>query len=146
MEKEKLHKQIHNITELSNILTTLVNNPALFDTDVTRELFIRYVTAVQDHLKKTDAALYAELLDHSSAHKHKVVNLFISGSKEIKRIFSDYTKKWCDQPKYRLRMSNYGQFQAETMEMFDLVLRRLQDETERLYPLIGDYDKTDNAA
>ncbi|NNJ91887.1 MAG: hypothetical protein HKP55_09445 [Gammaproteobacteria bacterium] len=136
---EKLHAQIHKITELSNILTNLLSDRSLCDTEITCELFFRYVDSVQDHLKKTDADLYAELLDHSDAHKNKIANLFISGSKEIKRIFGAYTKKWCNLSKQELHIKKYDQFYAETIEMFELVLNRLQDETERLYPLIGNY-------
>ena len=136
---EKLHSEIHKITELSNILTNLLSERSLCDTEITCELFFRYVKSVQAHLKHTDAGLYAELLDHSDAHKNKIANLFISGSKEIKRIFGAYTKKWCKLSKQELRISNYDQFYAETIEMFEMVLNRLQDETERLYPLIGGY-------
>lgn len=133
-----LHLQIHKITELSNILTNLLSDRSLCDTEVTCELFFRYVDSVKDHLKNTDANLYAQLLDHSDAHKNKVANLFISGSKEIKRIFGAYTKKWCNMPKKQLRIKKYDDFYNETVEMFELILKRLQDETEHLYPLISD--------
>lgn len=143
---EKLHGQIHQITELSNILTNLLSDRSLCDTEVTCELFFRYVDAVQDHLKNTDGDLYAELLDHSDAHRQKVANLFISGSKEIKRIFGAYTKKWCNLSKQQLHIRKYDEFHAETLEMFDLVLKRLQDETERLYPLISNQTGSETAA
>jgi len=133
-----LHLQIHKITELSNILTNLLSDRSLCDTEVTCELFFRYVDSVKDHLKHTDSNLYAQLLDHSDAHKNKVANLFISGSKEIKRIFGAYTKKWCNLSTKQLRIKKYDDFYNETIEMFELVLKRLQDETEHLYPLISD--------
>ena len=133
-----LHLQIHKITELSNILTNLLSDRSLCDTEVTCELFFRYVDSVKDHLKNTDSNLYAQLLDHSDAHKNKVANLFISGSKEIKRIFSAYTKKWCNISRKELKIKKYDDFYNETIEMFELVLKRLQDETEHLYPLISD--------
>lgn len=136
---EKLHKQIHKITELSNILTNLLSDRALCDAEVTCELFFRYVETVQEYLKKTDSNLYAELMDHSDAHKNKVANLFMGGSKEIKRIFGAYTKKWCNVSKHQLRIKKYDEFYAETKEMFELILKRLQDETEHLYPLLNNY-------
>ncbi len=138
-QTQRLHAEIHKITELSNILTNLLSERSLCDSEVTCELFFRYVDAVQAHLKHTDADLYAELLDHSDAHKNKIANLFISGSKEIKRIFGSYTKKWCNLSKQELKIRKYDQFYAETTEMFEMILSRLQDETERLYPLIGNY-------
>jgi len=35
-----------------------------------------------------------------------------------------------------LVIKEYDAFRKATEEMFDIVLKRLQDETERLYPLI----------
>lgn len=137
-QTDDLHVQIHKITELSNILTNLLSDRSLCDTEVTCELFFRYVESVKDHLKNTDSNLYAQLLDQSDAHTNKVANLFISGSKEIKRIFGSYTKRWCNMSKKQLNIKKYDDFYAETIEMFELVLKRLQDETEHLYPLISD--------
>ena len=134
--QNELHLQIHKITELSNVLTNLLTDRALCDSDITCELFFRYVDSVKDHLQFTDASLYSQLLDHGDAHKNKIVNLFMSGSKEIKRIFGAYTKKWCNMGKKELRIKEYDEFYKDTIEMFELILKRLQDETERLYPLI----------
>jgi len=141
-QTEKLHTQIHRITELSNVLTNLLSDRSLCDTEVTADLFYKYVDSVKDHLKHTDSGLYAQLLDHSDAHSNKVANLFISGSKEIKRIFGAYTKKWCNLSKKELKIKKYDEFYAETIEMFEMVLKRLQDETEHLYPLIREDAKT----
>jgi len=141
-----LHVQIHKITELSNILTNLLSDRSLCDTEVTCELFFRYVESVKDHLQNTDANLYSQLLDHSDAHKNKVANLFISGSKEIKRIFGAYTKRWCNMSKKQLHIKQYDDFYKETIEMFELVLKRLQDETEHLYPLVNDDATASNEA
>lgn len=137
-QTKELHSQIHKITELSNVLTNLLSDRALCDTEVTCELFFRYVDAVQSHLKHTDSNLYAQLMDHSDAHRNKVANLFMSGSKEIKRIFGAYTKKWCKLSKHQLNIKKYDEFYEETMDMFEIILKRLQDETEHLYPLIND--------
>ncbi|MGD2116888.1 MAG: hypothetical protein PVG66_00885 [Chromatiales bacterium] len=134
--QNELHLQIHKITELSNVLTNLLTDRSLCDSEITCELFFRYVDAVKDHLQVTDTNLYSQLLDHGDAHKNKIVNLFMSGSKEIKRIFGAYTKKWCIMNKQQLRIKDYDEFYKDTIEMFELILKRLQDETERLYPLI----------
>ena len=129
-----LHDQVHNITELTNVLTTLISDRALCDSGITCELFFRYVDAVKHHLQNTESGLFAQLLVDSDNHQSKVVDQFMSGSHEIKQIFSDYSKKWCKDNE--LRISNYSAFLKESTEMFDLVLRRLQDETEKLYPLL----------
>jgi hypothetical protein len=60
----------------------------------------------------------------------------MGGSKEIKRIFAAYLKKWCQMKRKELVIKEYDQFKAETDEMFELVLNRIQSEIENLYPMI----------
>jgi len=62
----------------------------------------------------------------------------MGGSKEIKRIFAQYLSEWCRLKRKKLVIREYDQFLKETHEMFELVLDRLQDETEQLYPVIRD--------
>jgi hypothetical protein len=133
-QTEALHKQAHEITELNNVLKELLSDRSLCDSEVTCELFFRYVKAVRQHLNITESGLFAQLLVNSDEQTCKVVGKFIDGSHEIKQIFSQYTKKWCN--KNELKINNYQEFYTDTTEVFSLVLRRLQDETENLYPLI----------
>ena len=55
---------------------------------------------------------------------------------EIKRIFSDYLKDYCFERRGTLHIKDYESFVTDTNQMFDLVLDRIQRETEHLYPLI----------
>ena len=142
---EELHTQNHAITEISNVFLYLIENRAMCDTSITCDLFFDYVDRVKDHLEVQDNHLYTAILrDGTSDAKHIAQN-FMSGSKEIKRIFQDYQKKWSNKKGHHLRISNYSLFKKETDEMFNLVLKRIQDETEKLYPLVrsisGDMDK-----
>ena len=92
---------------------------------------------VKNHIDLVDTHLYEKLLSHSNADTRKVVNNFMSGSQEIKKIMKSYTRKWCPKrPVSSLAISDYDRFLSETREMFELVLQRIQDETEKLYPLI----------
>jgi hypothetical protein len=61
---------------------------------------------------------------------------FLSGSSEIKRIFADYLKQYCSEKRRALTIKDYETFVDDTNQMFDLVLDRIQRETEHLYPLI----------
>ncbi|NNJ91892.1 MAG: hypothetical protein HKP55_09470 [Gammaproteobacteria bacterium] len=133
-QTEAFHKQAHKITELNNVLEALLSDRSLCDSEVTCELFFRYVNAVKHHLNHTESGVFAQLLANSDEQTCKAVGRFIDGSHEIKRIFSSYTKKWCNQ--HELKISNYQEFYEDTVDVFNLVLRRLQDETENLYPLI----------
>lgn len=132
-QTSNFHDQVHNITELSNALSLLISDRALCDSGITCELFFRYVNAVKNHLHRTETDLFSKLLVASDSHQSKIVDQFMDGSHEIKQIFSKYTKKWCKNN--QLNISNYSVFLNDSHEMFGLILRRLQDETERLYPL-----------
>ena len=61
----------------------------------------------------------------------------LSRSQEIKKIMSAYTKQWCPRKKAEtLAIAEYDRFLKESEEMFELILERIQNETEKLYPLI----------
>jgi hypothetical protein len=133
---QELNEQNHKITELSNILTHLLGDRSLCDSEVTCDLFFQYVELVNSHLDITDKNLHRQLLTHKDQRATNVANLFLSGSREIKRIFGAYLKKWCRPRKHELIIKEYDTFLKDTEDMFEMVLDRIQDETERLYPLI----------
>ncbi len=133
---DDLHVQNHKITELTNILNHLLGDRSLCDSEITCELFFRYVDHVKEHFEVTDSNLYSKLLTHGEQRARNTAQRFIGGSKEIKRIFGTYLKRWCSLKKKRLLIKDYDQFQKETDEMFEMVLDRLLSETEHLYPLI----------
>jgi hypothetical protein len=60
----------------------------------------------------------------------------MSGSKEIKRIYNNYLKRWCKKDTCELMIKDYGRFLGDTEELFESVLDRIQSETEQLYPLV----------
>ncbi len=135
---EALHQQIHQITELNNVLTNLLAERALCDAELTSELFFRYIDSVRHHLNNTENAVFAELLVHADSEQTKMVENFIDGSHEIRLIFTQFSKRWCRNN--QLQIKNYGEFYKDTMEVFNLVLRRLNDETEKLFPLVKQRD------
>lgn len=133
---EKLHQQNHKITELTNILEHLLGDRSLCDSKVTCDLFFEYVNAVKDHLAVTDSGMYSQLLSSGDQKLSNVANRFIGGSREINRIFSAYLKHWCKVKRKELVIREYDAFMKDTEEMFQLVLDRIQDETEHLYPAV----------
>lgn len=133
---DQLNAQNDRITELTNVLTNLLADRVLCDSSVTSELFFRYVDRVKEHLELTDSKLYSQLLTQGDNDITNTANRFMGGSKEIKRIFAKYLKKWCQLKKQQLLVTNYDEFTEETTEIFDMVLDRIQDETEHLYPLV----------
>ena len=131
---EQLNVQNDRITELSNVLVQLIPDRSMCDNPVTEELFFRYVDHVKEHLDIEDKNLYANLLTHRDQSIQHTASLFLSGSGEIKRVFEQYLRKWCNH--HELRIKNHDNFVKETEDMFRLVLRRIEDETEHLYPLL----------
>lgn len=132
---DELNRQNHEITELTNVLSYLLADRAMCDTDVCCELFYRYGDRIKAHLDLVDHT-YTDLLTHSDTKVNNTARMFMSGSQEIKHIFAKYMKTWCEKRKHVLHINDHEEFYAETSKMFKLVLKRIQDETEHLYPLI----------
>ena len=134
---DDLHTQNHSITELSNVLLQLFKDRSMCDNGACCELFNRYMDKVKDHLDLVDKNLYSKLLTHDDHEKQKMARNFMSGSLEIKKIMHDYTKAWCPQKQPgSLAIADHDAFLKDTEKMFELILERIQNETEKLYPLV----------
>lgn len=134
---DELHSQNHTITELSNVLLYLFKERSMCDTGACCELFYRYMDKVKEHMDIVDHHLYSKLLTHHDHDIQELAKNFMSGSQEIKKIMAAYTKEWCPRKKAdTLAIARHDRFLKESEEMFEMVLNRIQDETEKLYPLI----------
>lgn len=133
---QELHQQNHKITELTNILQHLLGDRSLCDSDVTCNLFFDYVKAVKEHMAVTDSEIYSKLLSAGDQTLSNVADRFMGGSREINRIFAAYLKRWCKLRTKRLVIKEYDAFMRDTEEMFVIVLDRIKDETEHLYPAV----------
>lgn len=134
---DELHTQNHSITELSNVLLYLFKERSMCDTGACCELFYRYMEKVKEHIDLVDTNMYNKLLSHDDHKIQALARNFMSGSQEIKRIMQEYTRQWC--PRKRgdtLAIKDHEHFLKDSEEMFELVLQRIQMETEKLYPLI----------
>ncbi|UCC55546.1 MAG: hypothetical protein JSU75_09275 [Gammaproteobacteria bacterium] len=134
---DELHTQIHSITELSNVLLYLFKERSMCDSGACCELFYRYMDKVKKHIDLVDKNLYSKLLTHDDRETQKLARDFMSGSQEIRKIMTAYTKAWC--PKKHagsLAVADHDRFLMDTEKMFELILDRIQDETEKLYPLV----------
>jgi succinate dehydrogenase flavin-adding protein (antitoxin of CptAB toxin-antitoxin module) len=133
---QELHQQNHKITELTNILQHLLGDRSLCDSKVTCDLFFDYVKAVKEHMAVTDSAMFSRLLGSGDQKLNNIANRFMGGSREINRIFSAYLKRWCKLKNKELVIKEYDAFMRDTQEMFEIVLDRIQSETEHLYPAV----------
>ncbi len=133
---EDLNKQNDRITELSNVLNVLLADRGLCDAQVTCDLFFDFVDRVKEHLELQNKHVYRQLLNQSDPRARNMAANFMSGENEIKRVFSTYLKKWCSKRGKELRIGDYDAFAVETEEMFNLVLDRIQSESEKLFPMV----------
>lgn len=133
----ELNEQNHRITELSNVLRYLFKERSMCDTGSCCELFYRYVDLVKEHIEMVDKNMYTDLLKSPDDRINNVAKNFMSGTVEIKKILKDFTKHWCPaKNKDSLNIHDHAKFKQETDEMFEIVLQRILDETEHLYPLV----------
>ena len=132
---DELNEQNHKITELSNVLVYLFKDRSMCDSETTCDLFFNFMGKVNQHLADVDH-LYHGLLSDESKDVNNSANMFMSGEQELKKIISKYMKRWCNKGKHELRIRDHQEFVKDTQEVFNMVLARIQDETEKLYPLV----------
>ena len=134
---EELNEQNHRITELSNVLHYLFQDRSMCDTGSCCDLFYHYVDLVKKHIDLVDKDMYSDMLASPDKKINNVARNFMSGSLEVKRILKDFSKHWCPtRHKISLTIKDHEKFLKETDELFEIVLQRILDETEHLYPLV----------
>lgn len=135
---DQLNAQNHKITELSNVLSVLLKDRSLCDTETCCTIFYNYMDHVTDHMRNVESNLYTDLLKHPSSDANITANNFMAGSQEIKRIMKGYVRKWCGKARNDISIGKgqHDMFLRETDEMFEMILNRVQDEMEHLYPMV----------
>jgi hypothetical protein len=134
---EKLNEQNHRITELSNVLHYLFKDRSMCDTGSCCDLFYHYVGMVKEHINLVDKDMYSDLLTSPDKKINNVAKNFMSGSIEVKKILKDFSKHWCPAKNIgSLKIKDHEKFLRDTDELFEIVLKRILDETEHLYPLV----------
>ena len=131
---EELTEQNHKIAELSKVLSYIIEDRAICDTDVTCDLFFDFADRVKEHLDVEERELYQALLIHHEKSVNNTAHRFLSGSTAIKQVFKQYLKRWCSNKSLRIR--DHQLFVKDTNEMFELIQQRILDETEHLYPTV----------
>jgi tRNA uridine 5-carbamoylmethylation protein Kti12 len=138
---DELFTQNHKITELSNVFLYLIKDRSMCDTDIACDVFFTYVEKVREHIEVVDKKMYKALLASPDQSVNNVADRFMAGSQEIKKIFSTYLKTWSRERTQNLVIADHKAFVKDTEEMFNLVLDRIQRETEHLYPLVRKVNK-----
>jgi hypothetical protein len=134
---KSLNEQNHRITELSNVLQYLLRDRSMCDTQTCCDLFSNYMTQVKEHIDTVDKNMYSDLLASPDEKVNNVAKNFMSGSVEVKKILQSFSKQWCPaRGNNDFMIKDHDQFLKAMDELFDIVLQRIQDETEHLYPLV----------
>ena len=132
---DALNSQIHTITELSNVLAYLVEDRAMCDTRTCCELFQRYIDNIKSHIDMVERSIYPLILTSGDQQAINSVSNFMNGSQEVKRILKQFTRNWCPTKSETLKIRDHAAFIKDSDELFEVILQRLQDETEKLYLL-----------
>jgi hemerythrin-like domain-containing protein len=132
---DALNSQIHTITELSNVLAYLVEDRAMCDTRTCCELFQRYIDSIKAHIDMVERSIYPLILTSGDQQAINRVSNFMNGSQEVKRILKQFTRNWCPTKNETLKIRDHAAFIKDSDELFEVILQRLQDETEKLYLL-----------
>ena len=137
---DELHMQNHKLIETSNVLLYLFQERAMCDTETACNLLYNFMDAINEHLGLVDS-LYQGLLADNNMVANNTARQFMSGEQELKRIIARYAKSWCMKNRQQLKVYDHEKFKLETQALFKMVLTRIQNETELLYPLVRDIGK-----
>lgn len=129
---ETLKQQHEEICELMNVLSLLIPDERARKSRIVENLYSELAKIVADHLVLEDGTLYKELLMHHDPSIQRTARNFLSGSHELKRIFSNYLKYVCSS---NLNQKECEAFVRETEEVFGLLEKRIRMEENKFYPL-----------
>ena len=130
----ELNQQNNDIKELSSVLQYLIESKDMCNAKVTCDLFLKYTEDVVDHLYLEEKDVYRHLLNNEDLKVKNTTKDFFSGSIEIKRVFNEYLGRWCKHK--TLRVTKHDEFVDDSHEIFDLVLKRIDAESNVLYPMM----------
>lgn len=130
----ELNSQNEKIKEITKVLNYLILNKEMCSTETTCDLFMKYTEEVTDHLYQEEKEIYLHLLNHEDPKVKNTASDFFSGSIEIKRVFNEYLGRWCKQK--MLRVNKHDDFVKDSQEVFDLVMSRVNAESDILYPIV----------
>ena len=129
----KLRSQNGEICELSRVLSILVRDNSVCDTQIVRELFRRFVDSVLHHLAMEEGTLYAKLLNHQDSDLNNLSSKYLENSADLKRFFLKYQRQWC---KASIQLDGNDEFVEDTNALLRLILQRMSAENEEFFPAV----------
>ncbi len=129
---DTLKQQHQEIDELITVLSLLIPDEKARKSRIVEGLLKDLAQKVSEHLALEDGTLYKELLVHPDTGLQRTARNFLSGSHELKRLFTEYVQHACKPDSKRKECE---EFVKESQDLFQLLEKRIQIEESRFYPL-----------
>jgi hemerythrin len=129
---KQLQQQHAMILELMKVLSILLHETSVCDTETVKELYDRMIHQLEDHLNSKDKTISA-LLTHEDEQIRKTAQGFLGGAKIIHNIFNQYRRQWRT---HKDRCNKHEAFLKDTREFFDFMHKHIHDEEERCVALL----------
>ena len=129
---DTLKQQHEEINEIINVLSLLIPDEKARKSRIVEGLLKELAQKVGEHLALEDDTLYKELLVHPDAELQRTARNFLSGSHELRRLFTDYVQHAC---KPNSKRKECEAFVKESQDLFELLEKRIQIEESRFYPM-----------
>lgn len=130
---EDLQKQNQEISQLCDVLSVLMEKPALHDNPFVGELMERFKEKVWIHLVFEDNTLYASLLQHPDQLTSETVKSFHDSAKQIKHQFNTFVKHWRT---IASTDEEHDELSKECREIFSMIRDRVDYENTQIFPLV----------
>ncbi len=130
-----LHEQNHRITETANVLMYLARERTLCDTDTTRRVFQDALGMIDVHLRWVDRLVKKHLLANPNPRDQNLGRKLSAESALLRHNFAVYGTDWTETKRPHIRIKDHQKFIDDTDELFNMMLDRIQRETELVYPL-----------
>ena len=130
---DDLRQQNKEISELCDVLATLMAQPTLHDNPYVRELMSRFKEKVWVHLVFEDNAFYTALLHSGDEDTSATAQAFHDSAKEIKHCFSAFVRNCAAAPDSN---TDHDSLTKQCGEIFSLIKERIAYENEKIFPLV----------
>ena len=123
--------------DLENPTRTTFDDPLTIDAlDWYSRLFFDYCKRLPVHLEQVDRLVKKYLFADSDQRNVNLARKLVADSRLLRSNYDKYLKHWTESGGQRFHIADHEAFLCETRELFELVLERIQRETEYLYPLL----------
>jgi len=128
----ELKKQNQEISDLIEVISTLLKNKNLISNPFVCDLVSRFNEKVWMHLVFEDNTIYSELARHDNPDISEIAQRFHDSAKEIRKEFTAYVKLWC-----KASGADHQQaFCSNSQAMLKKIKQRVDYESSNIFPLI----------